>query len=506
MARNYANQGLAAMMGFRMGSQAVRDWREDKKKQAIDDAMGEIGNAQVEPNAGMGPESSGILETAAKNGYEVTTDPTTGAASIVNPSGAAPFVVQPGARFLGKTYDTAPTEADQDRYRLAAMAGVMAKNGNPMEAQRLKQQAAQTEQMAKQGVLTDLQINEAKRQDEKRKSIESIDKKSGEYMRSRVKMDDQGSPAPFTADDFINGAKYNAFALAEAGHFQEASDQARKGFEQQNLKLQADTAERSAVARDASGRVLQGDYSGAMNLFNKYIPDGSNATAAVKNNDGSITVDRVSTVDGKKLEPIKFRDEQHMAASISSLADPHAAALYLANSWKQDIETRKVKADEKRADAAVTSAGASVTTANAHVTSVGITKSKEDRASTREDAISKGLADFAEAEAAGDEKGMNAARRAILASGGKLDKPEVIKPEVKVGQIGDITVSQPTGKGGVQVTNYGPDMKQKGSVSVPAPGAQAAPVAAPKTKADFDKLPAGTVYIDPEDGKKYRKP
>lgn len=192
---------------------------------------------------------------------------------------------------------------------------------------------------------------------------------------------------------------------------------------------------------------------------------------------------------------------------LDALGKAHEAFQRAIETTKMGYEGRKTAATEETAKAATLGAQAHGASAAASGILASVAQGKETRATTREDAVSKGVADYADAEARGDEKGMNAARRSILTNGGKLDKPEVVKPEVKVGQIGDITVSQPTGKGGVQVTNYGPDMKQKGSVSVPAPGtAQVAPVAAPKSKADFDKLPAGTVYIDPEDGKKYRKP
>jgi hypothetical protein len=181
----------------------------------------------------------------------------------------------------------------------------------------------------------------------------------------------------------------------------------------------------------------------------------------------------------------------HFMASLNALSDGNALTAYVERTFKHDIESRKVGIE-----------GGKLGVAQAAETRA---KGKDDREASKLDAVSKGLADYADAEAKGDEKGMSAARRAVLANGGKLDKPEVVKPEVKVGNMGDITVSQPTGKGGVQITNYGPDMRAKGSVAVGAPGAAAA-VAAPKTKADFDKLPKGAVYIDPDDGKKYRKP
>lgn len=183
-----------------------------------------------------------------------------------------------------------------------------------------------------------------------------------------------------------------------------------------------------------------------------------------------------------KTYEITYTDKNGQAHTLNGRRELDALGKG-AESFNQAVKLAELKNDTTKTGAAVTSAGAAATSASAHVTTANVAKDKDIRETTKLEAVSKGLADYADAEAKGDEKGMSAARRAVLANGGKLDKPEVVKPDVKVGQIGDITVSQPTGKGGVQITNYGPDMKAKGSVNVAAPGTAKA---APPTQADID--------------------
>lgn len=150
MSRRYANQGLAVLQGFQMGSGLMRDWLKDKKQAEIEAVMSGIGDAKVESDTGFTQDQGAQLDAAAKSGqYDIAYDKEKGGYVVTPKTGGETGIVAPRARhtFLGKTYDTAPSEADQDRYRLAATADVVAKYGNPLEAQRLKQQAMQTEQL-----------------------------------------------------------------------------------------------------------------------------------------------------------------------------------------------------------------------------------------------------------------------------------------------------------------------------------------------------------------------
>lgn len=473
---------------FLAGMQArelrARKLREDK----IREDLTAVGNAKPE-------EQTALTEKNAPDPAQMTYDSDTGQyvpslAAIQSGVSAGlteqrpQFDAKKTVNFLGKTYDTAPTEGEMDRARMTAMAGVYNANGDPVRALELRSQA-------RQGEMQDLQLKTAKRADAKQTSLDEIDKKAGEYMKSRVKMDENGSPVPFNADDFINGSKHRAFLLAEGGHYDEAGNEMRKGFEHQQMKLQAETADRTKAARDAGARILKGDYVGALNVYNQFLPDGANASGATKGKDGSITIERVSTVDGKKLEPIKFKNEQQFAATIEALADPHAASLYLANSWKQDMETRRLGIDQQRV-------GLEGQRVNLEGRRVDLAEKVDTRTVKKEEDATQALADMDAAERTGDTKAYNDARRRAIKAGVKLDKVETPKADVKVGTMGDITVTQPTGGGGAVVTNYGPDMKSKGSVTVNPPSASAGAPAGPTQRAVGTKM---TIQSGPHAGK-----
>lgn len=344
---------------------------------------------------------------------------------------------------------------------------------------------------AAQAEATQLQLDEVRDKADQRKKLREVDGALRAWGEKNMPRDAEGKPM-ITDDAMVSLGKLRVFELGKRGLFDEAMKTAQESMQYATRKIQAEQVERQAAVRDAVAAAGMGDYSKAMEVYNRFVPDGSKATAVVPNRDGSFTVRRVSAVDGTPLSDGSFKNLDQMVTALNGLADSNALANYIERTFKHDIETRRLGLEGARVGLAAKAEERAA--------------AKDKREQARADAVAKGLADYADAEARGDAKAMSAARRAILANGGKLDREAPPKPEVKVGQLGDITVSQPTGGGGVQVTNYGPDMKVKGSVTVPAPGAAPAAIATPKTQAEFDKLPSGALYIDPQDGKKYRKP
>lgn len=195
---------------------------------------------------------------------------------------------------------------------------------------------------------TQMQLDENRDKADRRKKLKTIDAESGEYMKGRTEIGEDGKPIMPSPETQIDGMRFRAYKLAEAGLHAESADQMRQAFDHQKLMLQADTDKRTVAARDAGQMVLNGDFTGAFGVINKFVPSGWDAVGATVGKDGSITVSRKSTMDGTELEPMKFKDAQHLAASIRSLADPNAASLYLATSWKQDMDRRQLANDSAR--------------------------------------------------------------------------------------------------------------------------------------------------------------
>lgn len=462
--------------GYVSGKKMAEDqaWEEEKRnqeraaRQAASDTLGKVGTMTTPAVSGedalaagqgsMEQALAGATTEEQKAGIRAAYEPTINALQAQR--GAAAVESKPYTR------DQAMTDYIQ---RIGAIDPV---------------KAAQTE-------ATQQQLEEGRFQADRRKKLQEVDGALRAWGEKNIQTGEDGKPI-LNDDAMINLGKMRVFELGKRGLYDDALKTAQDSMQYATRKIEAEQVQRQAAVRDAVAAVGMGDYSKAMSVYNQFVPDGSKAVGVVKNKDGSYTVQRVSAVDGSPLADGKFKDTDQFVSSLGSLADSKSLTSYIDRTFQHDIESRRLGIEGGKLQVAK----------DAEARQAG----KDAREEARQDAVRKGLADYTDAEAANDAKGMSAARRAILANGGKLEKPEALKPEVKVGQIGDITVSQPTGGGGVQVTNYGPDMKAKGTVTVAPPGAAALQAATPKTQADFDKLPSGTIYVDPQDGKKYRKP
>lgn len=305
-----------------------------------------------------------------------------------------------------------------------------------------------------------MQLDEGRDKATYRKKIRDVDNSLRTWGDKNIQKDDAGNPV-LNDDTMLNLGKMRVFELSKRGLFDDAMKTAQDSMQYATRKIQAEQVERQAAVRDAVAAVGMGDYSKAMEVYNRFVPDGSKATNVKANKDGTFTVDRVSAVDGTPLSSGTFKNIDQFVSSLNGLADSTALTGYIQRTFQHDIESRRLGIEGGKLQVAKDAESRA--------------KGKDDRDATRQDAVSKGLAAYADAEEKGDAKGMSAARRTILANGGKIERPEALKPEVKVGQIGDITVSQPTGGGGVVVTNYGPDMAKKGSVTIPGQGSAAGP-------------------------------
>lgn len=304
-----------------------------------------------------------------------------------------------------------------------------------------------------------MQMDEGRDKAAYRRKLREVDSALRTWGERNMPFDNDGNPAP-TDDTMISLGKMRVFELGKRGLYDDALKTAQESMQYATRKIQAEQVERQAAVRDAVAAVGMGDYSKAMEVYNRFVPDGSKATNVKANKDGTFTVERVSAVDGTPLSAGTFKNMDQFVSTLNGLADSNALTAYINRTFQHDIDSRRLGIE----------GGKLGVMRDAETRAKG----KDDRDASRQKAVGEALAAYADAEEKGDTKGMSAARRTILANGGKLERPEALKPEVKVGQVGDITVSQPTGGGGVIVTNYGPDMAKKGSVTVPGAGAASA--------------------------------
>lgn len=312
--------------GFNQGYNTVGKVLTDKE-------MRDISNAPIEEIQGD------VKEKAAPAGYAYDEEsgqywPTD--ANVKQEPLTPAFETTPTKyKLLGDVFDKAPTETQQDRTRALAMSRVFSKFGDPIVGQRLRRDVAS-------GDLADLQIADAKRNEERQQNITAADKMIAESMKKRIKIGDDGQPVPLTDDDMIMADKLRTMTYAGHGLFEEANKAATSGMDRVSKRLNLETAERTKAAGEAKSRVMMGDYGGAVDFYNKFIPDGSTATGAVKNKDGSVSIQRISAIDGKPLSDMKVKDEAGVVAALDTLTDPQAAGRYIQNTFQNDIERRRL--------------------------------------------------------------------------------------------------------------------------------------------------------------------
>lgn len=437
--------------------------RQEAERQAAADTLAQVGAETVDPKqagaaVGVAP---GMIERDIADfgpeGAKATINPATIAAAGVSQDAIKPVTYsreQANGDYLKRLYAINPTKAMQ------------------VEAQQM-------------------QLDEGRDRADVRTRLKRVDGRLREWGEKTFKADDSGKPI---IDDsgMVHIGKMRTFLLSQEGLYDDAMKTADQSMQYATRKIQAETVQRAAETDKALALFDRGDYSGALKVYDM-VPDGSKATGVTVGKDGSVTVSRISAVDGAKLPDGKFKSLADLRAAVESIKDPNAVINHVERTFRHDIESRRLTLEGGRLAVAQ---GAEARA-----------KGKDDREQKRVDDGTKALADMEAADQAGDTKAYKAARLRAVQAGIKLEKPEAQKADVKVGQVGDITVTQPTGGGGAVVTNYGPDMKPRGSVTVPPAGQQSGgQVHTPKNESDFKALPSGAIYIDPQDGKKYRKP
>lgn len=466
------NSGVAEFFqGFNEGYNTVGRVLQDK-------AMRDVATAQEEDATAFTQDQAGQIEAAAQSGqYNVGFDADKNAYTITPKEGGETGVVAPtrSVKFLGKSYDQPLTEQQKDRARMTSMADVFGKFGKPEDAIRMRQQITQSEQMEKQGKLTDLQIEEANRRNDSANKLKEADAEVASFIKNRVKFDESGQPMQMSDDDFVMAGKQRVFSLANRGLFNEAQQAGREAMDFAAKKIQAETNERAVAVRDAVARAMNGDYAQAMAVYNKFIPDGSTATGVKVNKDGTITMDRTSAVDGTKLAPAKFESVDQMLSTLQSMADPNAATQYIERTFRHDIETRRMKADEKRLDLEgerVNLEGERVNIARGESKRAnekwGVEKGMlEDQANDSKElrAVRKGLGD---ALNSGDPAKIEAAKQKAAAYGIKFEKPNNEYNYVPNPLGGGVIVNKDTGSAAM----YNQEGIKTADITAPGAGAQ----------------------------------
>ena len=472
MSRRRSNGIVSFFDGFNQGYQTVGRVMQDRelRRIATESPIESRGYTAEQGDQLRAAAESGQYDIGIKTKEDGTFDSYT-VTPKADPSQTGTIAMQGVTDFLGERRAGRMTDTQVDRARTMAQAGVLSRFGNPMEAQRLRQQVTQSEQLERQGVLTDLQIGRARREDEVATKLNEVNDAVANYMKSRVRLGEDGQPMPLTDDDFVMAGKQRVFELANRGLFDQATAAARESMDYVTRKIQAETTERQAAVRDAVARIAQGDFAQAMAVFNKYVPDGNIVQNVIQNRDGSLTLERISGVDGTRLPPVKVESLDKLVASIQSLADPNALTQYIERTFRNDIETRRLRLSEN----ADRRAGAQ------------FAQGQADRQQTQQAAAAKAeaaVALFRENNPNATPAQLEAVRQGVIDAVPRAGEGEITsdyKPDA-VGMGG--TAIQKDKSGNLVVTRIGPDGKVGQPMVIRPPGSDSTPKFASMAEAE----------------------
>jgi len=130
-----------ALNAFQSSYNLAKGIMQDRELAAINDQ-------QVSSDTGFTPQQGADLEAAAASGqYNVDYDQGKGAYTVTPKAGGDTGTIAPGQRysFMGALQDKEFTQPQQDRMRMAGMADVLAKHGDPVKAMQLRQMANQSD-------------------------------------------------------------------------------------------------------------------------------------------------------------------------------------------------------------------------------------------------------------------------------------------------------------------------------------------------------------------------
>lgn len=429
------------------------EWeREDAIRRAAAETLGKVGTEIVRPEdtAGvLGPQMQELMrrdmETFGPDAGKLTLDSALYSATPQQQAAAS------GIKPVVYTRDQAATDFAQRLYQI-----------DPMRA-------AQAE-------ATQLQLGKLLDERERTKKLKEVDASAANWVKQYAPKDDKGNPI-MDDETMVKLNKLRTFELANRGLFDNALQAAREGMQYAANKIALEESQRKAAVRDAVAAAGMGDFSRALEVYNKFVPDGSRATKIVQNKDGSLTVERVSDVDGTPLPSGTFKNLDHLVSAISSLGDSKALINYVERTFKHDIESRRL--DIMRGQLAVAQAAESRA------------KAKDERQQKREEEAAQALADMDAAERAGDVQAYNSARRRAIAAGVKLDKP-TNEYTANVDNLGMTVTRLNKATGQMEIID-----PKTGNViaTVPAPGSQSKAGSAPKVGEER------TVQAGPHKGK-----
>ena len=347
--------------GYALGQQLVRDFEAGRERRELR----RIADAKPEELQGFTAEQGEQLRAAAESGqYDIGFDDASKAYTVTpkaDPTQTGKIAQQGVTEFLGERRAGPMAASDVENARQMAMAGVVARR-DPMAAMRMRREVTQAQRddqrFAREQKGWDRQDKMEAKADSEEAFGQKLEAEVGEFFKSRLVGPDGQLRQP-GVDDFLAATEYRVSKLMESGK----TDQAEKAFREHNaqamIKIQRETAERDKALGETIAAVNAGNLEAARTFYDRFLPDGASVAGFQQGKDGSIVAERVSAT-GKPLQPLVFRDANHLTASLAALKDPMAVYNYTQSEFKNTL-AMKADARAERADGrAAASHGASM--------------------------------------------------------------------------------------------------------------------------------------------------
>lgn len=452
--------------------------RQDEARAIAAETLGQVGTDSVNP-----ADTAGVLspEQQTMMASDIATFGPEAGKSIID--SAARDAATPEARAAAAGVKAAPYTREQ--------AG----------ADYVRRMSAVNPEKAVQFEATQLSMDEARDKADTRKKLKIVDNKLREYGEKALPKGEDGQPM-INDGAMVNLTKMRTLLLSQQGLYDQAMATARDGMQYATQKIQADTVQRQAAVRDALALAGKGDYTKAAEVYRQFVPDGADPVSIKPGKNGTLVMERKSALDGAKLSPITFNNMDHFMSSLQALADPNALTSYIDRTFKHDIESRKVGIEGGKLALARESAEAGkrqlVQDDNgAYVVNMG---GKNTPASVvKIDGVGGKMGKSSEAE----NKLLDDVR-STAASNMKGGAFANMDPDLNK-RLDRVTAE--AGKVVAELKAAGKKLPNSADLYTIAVQRASAPpgTARPTTKAEFDKLESGAQYIDPDDGKLYKK-
>lgn len=290
------------------------EWaRQEAERTAAAETLGKVGTETYDPAEAssalrLSPEQRTIMES------DIATFGPEGAKATVNDTTSA---AAGGVNIKPRTYSREQAAEDFSR-RMYAI--------NPTKAMQVEASM--------------LGLDEVRDKADSRKKLKRVDQELRAWGEKRFQPGEDGRPA-IDDDGMVHLGKMRTFLLSREGLYDEALKTAEQSMQYATRKIQAESVQRAAETDKALALFDRGDYSAALKVYDM-VPDGSKGTGIVVNKDGTVTVSRVSSVDGAKLPDAKFKNLAELRASVEAMKDPNAVINHVERTFRHDIESRRL--------------------------------------------------------------------------------------------------------------------------------------------------------------------